>query len=273
MPIAPNTVMALPVLIAAVDLGPQTRRVLYHAAAFARLLDLKLRIVHVSSDRSEAEHARVFNVCMREVPYQMDFAPDDVVVRTGHVSEAIAREARREGARLVVMGARGHGKVASMFLGSTSEAVLRGATVPVLLVPPNDIDIVSIGDNVALTCGPVIAAVDLSEECTEQLRMASQLAQIGSQPLMLMTVAGSRVTDHQAGVQLRQRAHWIEPRRPAAMIVRRGAVPEEIGRCAATEHAGLVVMGLRASPKCQPGSIASAVLKTRKAFVLAVPGC
>ena len=37
--------------------------------------------------------------------------------------------------------------------------------------------------------------------------------------------------------------------------------------------AGLVVMGLRASPKCQPGSIAAAVLKTRKAFVLAVPGC
>jgi len=32
--------MALPVVIAAVDLGPQTPRVLYHAAGFARLLDL-----------------------------------------------------------------------------------------------------------------------------------------------------------------------------------------------------------------------------------------
>jgi len=46
-----------------------------------------------------------------------------------------------------------------------------------------------------------------------------------------------------------------------------------ISRCAATEGAGLVVMGLRNRPRCQPGSIATAVMKTGKAFVLAVPGC
>lgn len=265
--------MALPVLIAAVDLGPQTPRVLYHAVGFARLLDLKLRIVHVASDVSAATHERALNVCLQQAPYQLDIAPEDVVVRTGRVSEAIAREAQRDQANLVVMGARGHGRVVSLLLGSTSEAVLRDASAPVLLVPPNDIDIVDIGDHVALTCGPVIAALDLAEHCDKQLRMASLLAHIAAQPLILLTVARARITDHQATLQLRQRAHGLEPKRPSAMIVRRGSVPDEIARCAMTEHAGLVVMGLRTSPKCQPGAIASAVLKTKQAFVLAVPGC
>jgi nucleotide-binding universal stress UspA family protein len=265
--------MALPVVIAAVDLGPQTPRVLYHAAGFARVLDLKLKVVHVSPDLSDAAHQRFLNTCLQQGPYQVDFDPGDLVLRAGRVSEVIAREALRERATLVVIGARGHGAVASFLLGSTSDALLRAAVTPVLVVPPADIDIVSVGDSAALTCGPVLAAVDLSEHCDEQLRMASLLAQIASQPLLLMTVARSRITDHQAGVQLRGRAHGLEPKRPTAIIVRRGQVADEIARCAAMEHAGLVVMGLRNSARCQPGSIATAVMKTGKTFVLAVPGC
>jgi len=260
-------------VIAAVDLGPQTARVLYHAAAFARLLDLRLRVVHVGSDSSEAAHERLLAVCLERAPYQIDLSQEDVMIRPGRVSDAIAREARRKHAKLVVMGSRGHGALTSLLLGSTSEAVMRGATVPVLLVPPIDIDIVNIGDTVALTCGPVVVAVDLAEHCDEQLRMASRLAHLAGSGLLLMTVAKSRVTDHQAGVQLRGRAHGLEPKRPTAIIVRRGSIAEEIARCAATEGAGLVVMGLRASPRCEPGGIAMAVLRSRKAFVLAVPGC
>lgn len=265
--------MALPVLIAAVDLGPQTARVLYHAAGFARLLDLKLKVMHVSADASPAAHERVLNTCLRQGPYQVDFSVDDVVVRSGQVSEMIAREAQRDRARLVVIGARGHNGVAALLLGSTSKAVLRAATTPILLVPATDMDIVSIGDSVELTCGPVIAAIDLAEHCDQQLRMASVLAHIGAQPLILMTVAKSRITDHHASQQLLQRAHGLEPKRPAAMIVRRGTVAAEIARCAGTESAGLVVMGLREGSRGRPGSIASAVLKTKKAFVFAVPGC
>jgi nucleotide-binding universal stress UspA family protein len=181
--------MALPVLIAAVDLGPQTGRILYHAAGFARLLGLRLKVVHVSADTSETARERALNACLQQGPYQVDFGPDDVVIRSGHVSETIAREAHREHAALVVMGARGHKGVASLILGSTSEAVLRLATVPVLLVPSTTTDIVNFGDGVALTCGPVIAAVDLEEQCDKQLRMASLMAHIAAQSLILMTVA------------------------------------------------------------------------------------
>jgi nucleotide-binding universal stress UspA family protein len=265
--------MSPAVVIAAVDLGPHTARVLYHAAGFARLLGLKLKVLHVATEVTDATRERVLNACLLHAPYEVDFDQDDVAVRAGRVSETIAREAQRDHARLVVIGSRGHGRITSLLLGSTSDAVLRAATVPVLLVPPTDMDIVNMGDAVALTCGPVVAAVDLAERCEHQLGMASALAHAGGQRLILMTVAKARVTNEQAEILLRQRAHGLEPRRPAALIVRRGAVPAEIARCASTEGAGLVVMGLRVSPKCQPGSIAAAVLKTRKAFVLAVPGC
>jgi len=259
-------------VIAAVDLGPSTARVLYHAAGFAQLYGASLTVLHVDADTSGARE-RVLNACLEHGPYQVDFQDDHIVVRSGRVSEAIAREALAQPSALVVMGSRGHGGVAKLLLGSTSEAVLKSATTPVLLVPPIDMDIISLGDRAALTCGRVIAAVDLAEACEPQLAMASELSHRTGQPLVLMTVAKSRMTDQAAAAALRERAHRLAPAKPRSLIVRRGSVAEEISRCAMAEDAGLVVMGLRASPRCQPGSIASAVLKTKRAFVMAVPGC
>ncbi|MBY0493394.1 MAG: universal stress protein [Cyanobacteria bacterium] len=257
-------------VIAAIDLGPLTPRVLYHAAAFARLFGAPLEVLHVNGDTSRDTRERVLNACVQLGPYQVDFDDGQVAIRTGHVSDAIAREAIASDAALVVMGSRRHSAVAKFTLGSTSEAVLRNATTVVLLVPPIDMDIVSIGDRVSLTSGAVIAAVDLAEESGEQLQMAAAIAQLGAQPLLLMTVAKSRVTDHQASEDLRERAHRMTVK-PHSLIVRRGSVAKEISRCAVVEGSGLVVMGLRATPRCQPGGIASAVLKTDRAFVLAVP--
>jgi nucleotide-binding universal stress UspA family protein len=258
-------------VIAAVDLGPSTARVLFHAVAFARLLQVPLKVLHVSSDRTDEMRQRLLEACLQLGPYQFDFDDSQVVIRSGRVSDAIAREALADHATLVVVGSRGHSSVSTLLLGSTSESLLKNATAPVLLVPPNDIDIAAIDDGVKLTCGPVLAAVDLTEDSREQLQVAGKLAQIGSQPLLLMTVAKSRTTDHHATAQLRERAHDAPAARPHAVIVRRGTVADEISRCALTEGAGLVVMGLRASPRCQPGAIATAVLRTRRAFVLAVP--
>jgi nucleotide-binding universal stress UspA family protein len=258
-------------VIAAIDLGPLTGRVLFHAAAFARLLQVPLKVLHVSSERTEALRERVMNACLQLGPYQADFDDSQIVLRAGRVSDAIARQAIGDGASLIVIGSRGHGGLSKLLLGSTSDSVLRNATTPVLVVPPTDLDIVMLGDHARLTSGPVVVAVDLAEDSTQQLRLASKLAEIGKQPLLLMTVARSRVTDHDAAQQLLERGRGLAAAKPRAVIVRRGAVAEEVSRCAMVEGAGLVVMGLRASPRCQPGAIASAVLRTGRAFVLAVP--
>ena len=264
------TTMSCGCVIAAIDLGPSTARVLYHAAAFAQLIQAPLKVLHVNGV-SATTHRRVLDACLQLGPHQADFDDSQIVIRSGRVSDAIGREAAHGKASLVVVGSRGHGGVAKFLLGSTSDAVLRTATTAVLLVPPTEMDIVSIGDEVALTCGPLVAAVDLAEDSYEQLRLASKLAHLGSQPLLVMTVAKSRVSNHDAAQGLRERARELTPVKPASVIVRRGRMATEISRCASVEGAGLVVMGLRAGSRGRPGAIAASVLKTRRAFVLAVP--
>jgi nucleotide-binding universal stress UspA family protein len=258
-------------VIAAIDLGSSSGRVLYHASGFARLLSADLAILHVSDDAPTVVKPSVREFCERQGPYQIN--PDEVefVIRAGAVSDVIHDETRKRDAALVVIGALGHGAIAKLFLGSTCEAVLANAPAPVLVVPPVDLDIVSISHRPTLNCGAVLAAVDLEEDSAEQLSQAGGMARLAGQPLLLMTVAG-RLNDHDAMAKLRERAHALEPVRPRAVIVRRGNVAEEISRCAVAEEAGLVVMGVRAGGRGRPGATASAVIGTKRAFVLVVPG-
>lgn len=259
------------VVLAAIDLGPSTGRVLTHAAGMARLLSAPLKVLHVAANPTEDDVQRVTQACAEQGPYELDMDSVDVIVRTGVVSAAIYREAEHHQAMLVVMGSRGHGLMTRLLLGSTSMAVLRNPAAPVLIVPPVDLDIVALADRVTLNSGRVVAAVDLAESNSRQLQIASTLAELAGQPLVLLTVPPSKVSDQQAAAMLRERAHGLEPVRPRALIVRRGRVAAEIARCAIEEQSGLVVMGVRSERRGQPGAIATAVLATRRAFVLAVP--
>jgi len=259
-------------VIAAIDLGPTSSRVLHHAGAFAKLWSTRLRVMHVTSSPKEDVRQRVLEYCARSGPYEIDLEDQDVAVRSGLVSDAIHREARGENAALIVMGSHNHGALATWLLGTTTKVVLQNAAAPVLLVPPIDLDIVDTGDRPRLTCGPVLAAIDLAEIADHQLQMAAEIAVMAGEPLLLMTVAPQTIGDHDAARMLRERAQHYCHGRPHAVIVRRGRVAEEISRCARAEGAGLVVMGLRKRPRGRPGAIATAVLKTHRAFVLAVPG-
>ena len=53
---------------------------------------------------------------------------------TGRIADRILEEARKSGAELIVMGTHGRRGIRHAVLGSDAEAVLRGSTVPVLLV-------------------------------------------------------------------------------------------------------------------------------------------
>jgi len=260
-------------IIAAIDLGASSSRVLYHAAGFARLLSARLEVLNVSGEEPGFVRSRVLDFCTRCGPYEINPDDLDIVVRSGTVSDTIHREAKSQNAALVVMGARSHRGLANLFLGSSSKAFLRNAPCPVLLVPPTDLDIVNIADRTSLNSGPVLAAVDLTEGCQHQLQLAAEFARIAGQRLLLMTVAPARLSPDAASEMLRDRAHQIDLLKPTALIVRRGSIAQEISRCAVQEGAGLVVMGLRSRPRSTPGAIATAVLKTNRAFVLAVPGC
>ena len=265
--------MADAVVVCAVDLGPLTNRVLYHGAGFARALHARLRIMHVAErGTTEDAIARLTAAYAAAIPY--DVSGDDPIfaVRTGNVAARIVEETADPRVALLVIGTRARGSLARLVLGSTSEGVLGATAVPVLLVPPGDVDIVALGSGRAsLITGPVLAAVDLGEANVRQLNLASELAHIAVQPLVLLAVDVSSRDEHDTSARLRERARGIGPVKPRALIVRKGNVAEEITRCAATEHAGLVVMGLRDGERGKPGAIAASVLHAGHTFVLAVP--
>lgn len=59
-----------------------------------------------------------------------------VAVVVGRAGAKIVDQARESNCDIIVMGMRGLGGAARLFLGSTSELVLQQAEVPVLIVPP-----------------------------------------------------------------------------------------------------------------------------------------
>jgi universal stress protein A len=56
--------------------------------------------------------------------------------RTGSVVPEIVEQAQRLEADFIVMGSHGHGALYELFVGSTTQGVLKHATCPVVIVPP-----------------------------------------------------------------------------------------------------------------------------------------
>lgn len=110
------------------DGSPKSRKALVLAAELAALLALEVRVVVASVD-SEKGHA-----LLAEAEEELRYRRVKVssVLRADHPDDAIFAEIA-DGADLVAMGAHGHGRVVELVLGSTTDRVLRAATVPVLL--------------------------------------------------------------------------------------------------------------------------------------------
>jgi nucleotide-binding universal stress UspA family protein len=82
---------------------------------------------------AERHHAEA---TLREAVDQAEAAGVRVRTRlaTGDPVERICAYAREVGARLIAVGTRGHGSVASLILGSVSNGLVRNASRPVLIV-------------------------------------------------------------------------------------------------------------------------------------------
>ena len=110
------------------DGSPKSRRALALAAELAALLELPIRIVTASDDDDEGQ--ALLAEAEEELRYRRVTATG--IVRKSHPDEAVFEEVGA-GGDLVAMGAHGHGRVVELVLGSTTDRVLRAATVPVLL--------------------------------------------------------------------------------------------------------------------------------------------
>ena len=262
-------------ILCAVDFSYLAPRVLRHAVGLAGACGARLEVITVTAaDRRDAE-ARIASMLRDVAPLGTPFiAPPDiqvVYVAVGTPADAILARAR-DGVDLIVAGTHSKSGVARWLLGSTSGAITEEAMCSTLLVPPGDLEIVTLTASTAtLQPGAVLVAVDLAEHNDRQLTLASQLASIAGQPLALMTVVDAATNDKAAEEALRARAAALGVANVDRVIVRRGLVADQIDQAAMAAHAGLVVMGLRARGHGRAGEIAMSVLKTKDAVVLAVP--
>lgn len=78
-------------------------------------------------------HARLQALAAAEGVPAASFTP---AVLVGQAAEAILAFAAERSADVIVVGTHGYGPVKRFLLGSVAERVLRGATCPVLTVPP-----------------------------------------------------------------------------------------------------------------------------------------
>ena len=135
-------------LMVAVDASEQSRWAAQVAAAFARSLHANVVLVHVMDlatsgaseiafDESELRSAlrrradELFASALAEFPPRH---PVQHLLREGNPGKEVIASAAEWDADLIVMGTHGRGRLASFLLGSTAEAVIRGAHCPVLTV-------------------------------------------------------------------------------------------------------------------------------------------
>lgn len=139
-------------LLAAIDFSDVTPRVLEHAAKLARALDAELVVLHVAApdpdfvgfsagpqsvrdqvaDKLREQHRELGERVAELVAAGTRARPLMVQAPAG---DAILEHAERLGAELVVIGSHGHGKLRKLLAGSVADRVIRGARVPVVVVP------------------------------------------------------------------------------------------------------------------------------------------
>ena len=209
------------------------------------------------------------------------------VVAEGKPDAEILRLAHTNGADLIVMSSRGATGLRRLFLGSTTERVLRATTVPVLVTPPGDAGPAS-ADDVRKTVRRILAPVDLTPAMNSQVSVAMELGRLVGAPLLVAHIVepvrayipGHR---HAANVDSERRDHAERrlqalvdasptPLRTEPLVVF-GEPAEEIAKIATDRQVGLIVMGLHASAVSgqRMGSVTYRVLSVTHGLVLALP--
>lgn len=143
-------------ILVAVDESDTSRHALKHAIELASKLSATLRMVHVVDmswlpiGPEVAIDTAALIAARRDVGEKVIAAARDAAQQAGfeaeaglaetetptqQVAEAIAREAARWGADLVVLGTHGRRGFQHLVLGSVAEQMVRRSSGPVLLIP------------------------------------------------------------------------------------------------------------------------------------------
>lgn len=231
-------------IICGVDASEVAGDALSVAARLARTLDGGLVVAHVASpqravtgvagpygsaygDERHADAARSAGEELVEQLVRQHGLAGRVErrVELGDPSTVLANLAEEDGAYLVVVGTRGHGRFAAALLGSVSTRLVCGGVCPVVVVPRA----AQLGE------GPIVCAVDDSSEARLAARTARRLVfRLGS-GLLLAHAAASAVPSVSATPGAGGRLALAE-RSDADQLLNRLVFEErlgvDVGRCA-----------------------------------------
>ncbi len=143
-------------ILAAIDFSPVTRAVLDELPRLA-MDDEEVVLLHVAEadpsfvglDAGSDAVREGWRAQFAEERAKLNRAAEELRERgvrvearmvRGPIAEEIFRVTEEAGARLIVLGSHGHGLFYNVLVGSAAESVIKGATVPVLLVPSSQAD-------------------------------------------------------------------------------------------------------------------------------------
>lgn len=208
-------------------------------------------------------------------------------VAVGSPAREILRVAAERRCDLIVMGTHGLTGMRKLFFGSTTERVLRETTVPVLATPPSDPGELRLSDARSFV-RRLLVPLDLTEHSIHQVQIARALSEALRVPFIAVHVVEpvrSPLAEklHLPHLELERKARAEDaldnllatvPRQlqPEALVAY-GDPAEEIAKLARDRQAGLVLIGLHASPLRGPrmGSVTYRVLCLATTVVLALP--
>lgn len=145
------------------------RLVLMYADALVAPIDFSGAVGGWSDDSAAILEASAMEALLVRARTLIDPAvPVRVVVRSSTTEiDGIIEQARESGVSLIVMGTHGRSGVSRLLVGSVTEAVMRGATVPVLAITRSASGTSSMKR--------IVCLVDYNVECYDALTFAAEL--------------------------------------------------------------------------------------------------
>lgn len=174
-----------PILVP-LDGSETAERALPLAAAFATAYSAPLVLLHavgdaegVSKESEVAQASDLFATYAREAAGRAGAEVGEGAIQTVHGKAAdVILDASKE-ARMVAIGTHGRGGFHATFIGSVADKVIRGARVPLLVVPGEE-------GGAKLAAGPVMVALDGSEDSERALPEARNAARLIGRDVVLM---------------------------------------------------------------------------------------
>jgi nucleotide-binding universal stress UspA family protein len=259
---------AFTVVLCAVDFSTHAKHALRHGVAIARRFGGKVTVVYVNDPLLTAAAAAAYNgrelarTSIAELKRFVEQAVGDAGgvriaqrVVIGEPAREIRREARRIGADLVVLGTQGLSGGSKLFFGSTTERVLRQATVPVLAIPPSEGRV-----RERWPGRRALAAIDLDADASADLRSAEHVARAFNLELVLAHIvepdrmppwlaafgrSRGQTAAASARAELASLATRLEPDLRGDTRVLVGNPSDQIGALAKEVDAGLIIVSLR----------------------------